>query len=190
MNSSALPLRRINVPLSLAHAETRPVTRVSPADPAVTVFTDFAKTAVFSIGEDAGIDQSLLYMKAVGVRFLFVRDASNALVGLVTTTDIQGEKPLRYIQATHCTRADLLVKHVMTPVGSWEVIDYFEVERAKVSQVVDSFKAVGRRHLVVVENALVRGIFSATRVEKALGIQLDIVRTARSFAEIETAVMH
>ncbi|HQT25137.1 MAG TPA: CBS domain-containing protein [Burkholderiales bacterium] len=185
---SILPLRRASGKLALP--KTPPDSSVSPADPAATVFTDFAKTAVFSIVEDTGIDQTLLYMKAVGVRFLFVTNAENSLVGLVTTTDIQGEKPLRHIQATGVTRAEILVRHVMTPVSQWEVIDYAEVEKAKVSQVVDCFKAVGRRHLVVVENALVRGIFSATRVERSLGIRLDIVGRARSFAEIENALMH
>lgn len=188
--SNVLPLRRVDGPLVLANSGMPAVPRVSPNDPAVAVFTDFTRTAVFSIGEDVGIDQSLLYMKAVGVRFLFVKDTENALVGLVTSTDIQGEKPLRYLQAVHCTRADVLVKHIMTPVSHWEVIDYSEVEKARIFQVVDSFKAVGRRHLVVTENSLVRGIFSATRVEQALGLQLDIARTARSFAEIENAVMH
>ncbi len=187
---SNMPLRRVNGPISLVEAGMPPVPGVSPNDPAVSVMTDFTKTAVFSIGEDVGIDPSLLYMKAVGVRFLFVKDAENRLVGLVTTTDIQGEKPLRHLRSGNFTRADVLVKHIMTPVSQWEVTDYSDVEKAKVSQVVDSFKAAGRRHLVVAERDLVRGIFSATRVEQALGVKLDIVRTARSFAEIERALMY
>jgi tetraacyldisaccharide-1-P 4'-kinase len=77
----------------------------------------------------------------------------------------------------------------MIPLDQWEVSDYADVEKARISQVVDSFKTAGRRHLVVTEKDMVRGIFSATRVEQALGIRLDIVRTAKSFAEIESALL-
>ena len=187
---SNLPLRKAGGPIVLSESGMPAVPSVSPNDPAAAVLTDFTKTAVFSIEEEVGIDQCLLYMKAVGVRFLFVKDAEGILVGLVTTTDIQGEKPLRHLGSGHYSRADILVKHIMTPVSQWEVTDYADVEKARVSQVVDSFKSAGRRHLVVVEEGRVRGIFSATRVEQALGIKLDIVRTAKSFAEIESALMH
>lgn len=198
MNSAqtALPLRRVGGPLELARMPAPP--RMSPVDPAVSVMTDFTKTAVYCVDQDAGIDQALMYMKAVGVRFLFVNDDDDNLAGLVTSTDIQGEKPLRYLQSVDCTltscaHTDVLVKHVMVPVENWEVIDYSDVDKARISQILDSFKATGRRHLVVTENSgkssIVRGIFSATRVEQALGMQLDIVRTAKSFAEIESALM-
>ncbi len=191
---AALPLGRAEGRLSLLHSGMPEVPGVSPNDPAVSVMTDFTKQPIFSIRGDAAIDQALLYMKAVGVRFLFVLDGENRLAGVVTSTDIQGEKPLRYLQSVDCTlascsREDVLVRHVMIPVEQWEVSDYSDVERARVSHVVESFRVAGRRHLVVTENGMVRGIFSATRVEQALGIQLDIVRTARSFAEIESVLM-
>lgn len=187
--SATLPLKHVGRKLSLAEAGSPSVPKVSPDDPAVSVLTDFTKTAVFSIGQDVPVDQALLYMKTVGVRFLFVRGGDGGLAGLVTSTDIQGEKPLRHIRSANCSREDVLVRHVMISVDQWEVSDYADVEKARVSQVVDSFKAAGRRHLVVTENDMVRGIFSATRVEQALGIRLDIVRTAKSFAEIESALM-
>lgn len=196
-STTGLPLRHVDGPLELARMPAVP--RKLPADPAVSVMTDFTDTAVFVIGHDVEIDQALLYMKTVGVRFLFVKDGGGSLVGLVTSTDIQGEKPVRYLQSVDCTlkscsRADVLVKHIMVPVENWDVIDYSDVEKARISHVVDSFKATGRRHLVVTEHtgrvAMVRGIFSATRVEHALGMQLDIVRAAKSFAEIESALMH
>ncbi|MHB1300967.1 MAG: CBS domain-containing protein [Burkholderiales bacterium] len=191
---AALPLMRAEGQLSLPHPGMPEVPRVSPNDPAVSVMTDFTKNAIFSIGEGETIDQALLYMKAVGVRFLFVLNGENRMTGLVTSTDIQGEKPLRYLQSvdctlTSCSREDVLVRHVMIPVEHWEVSHYLDVEKARVSQVVESFRIAGRRHLVVTENGMVRGIFSATRVEQALGIRLDIVRTARSFAEIESALL-
>jgi hypothetical protein len=55
-------------------------------------------------------------------------------------------------------------------------------------------KALGRRHLIVVERSggrpVLRGVFSATRFERETGWAIDITPSARTFAEIERAVLH
>ena len=191
--SIALPVRKASGPLELSRMPDPP--RLTPAHAAASVMTDFTATAVYCTDVDVAIDQALGFMKSVGVRFLFVKEGSGELVGLVTSTDILGEKPLRHLQSQDCTlascsRDDVLVRHVMVPTAQWEVIEYADVEKARVAQVVETFKAKGRRHLLVTEGGRVRGMFSATRVEQALGIRLDIVRMAESFAEIENAVIH
>ena len=200
-NQSVLPLNRVASPIALPQCSAPAVPRMTLADPALNVLTDFTKTAAFSIRLDEQIDHALLYMKAVGVRLLFVLDDDGRLAGLVTSHDIMGEKPMLYLQSIDCnhmicTRSDVLVKNIMTPVSHWEVIDYTDIEKAQISQIVAAFKATGRRHLVVIgssENcpeSIVRGIFSASRVEQATSLQLEIVSTARSFAEIEHVLAH
>ena len=186
---TVLPLKRAEGNLRLPDAASSSVPKASPDDPAVSVMTDFRNTGVFSIRQDVTVDEALLYMKTAGVRFLFVKDDEDRLSGLVTSTDIQGEKPLRHIRESGASRHDVQIRHIMVPVDQWEVSAYADVEKARISHVVDSFKAAGRRHLVVTEKNVVRGIFSATRVEQALGIRLEIVRTAKSFAEIESALL-
>jgi hypothetical protein len=84
----------------------------------------------------------------------------------------------------------------MTPVSHWEVIDYADVEKAQISQIIAAFTATGMKHLVVIGSSekcpesIVRGIFSASRVEQATSMQLDIVKTAKNFAEIKHAITH
>lgn len=196
-----LLLNRVASPISLPQCKGPAVPRMTLADPALNVMTDFTKTAAFSIGQDGQIDHALLYMKAVGVRLLFVLDSNCRPVGLITSFDIQGEKPMLYLQSidcTHktCTRSDVLVRNVMIPVSHWEVIDYKDAEKVRVSDIVAAFRATGMRHLVVTEDAenapesVIRGIFSASRVEQATSLQLEIVSTAKSFAEIEHAMAH
>ena len=200
-NQSVLSLNRVASPITLPQCNAPAVPRMTLTDPALNVMTDFTKTAVFSIGLDEPVDQALLYMKTAGVRLLFVLGNDGGLTGLVTSLDIMGEKPMLYLQSIDCkhmtcARSDVLVKHVMTPVSSWEVIDYTDIENSQISQIVAAFKAAGRRHLVVVgrsENcpeSIVRGIFSASRIEQATFLQLEIVSTARSFAEIEHVIAH
>jgi hypothetical protein len=198
---SALPLNRVASPIVLPQCDASIVPRMTLEDPALNLLTDFTKTAAFSIGLDGPIDHALLYMKTVGVRLLFVLDDDGGLAGLVTSHDILGEKPMLYLQSIDCnhmtcTRSDVLVKNIMTPVSHWEVIDYGDVENAQISQIVAAFKVTGKRHLVVTgssENCpeiIVRGIFSASRVEQATSLPLEIVSTARSFAEIEHVLAH
>lgn len=202
MNTQAtLPLKSVTNPITLPQCSAPVVQRMTPADPALNVMTDFTSTPVFSIGHNEQIDHALLYMKAVGVRLLFVLDNDGSLIGLVTSSDIQGEKPMLYLQSIDCNRmtcarSDVLVENVMTSVSHWEVIDYTDVKKAQISQIIAAFKATGMRHLVVIGNSekcpesIVRGIFSASRVEQATSMQLDIVNTANNFAEIKHAITH
>lgn len=84
----------------------------------------------------------------------------------------------------------------MTPVASWEALDYGAVRRATVAHVVATFKAVGRRHLLVVERSaqpgqcIVRGLFSASRLERELGLSIGANCVANSFADIEKVFAH
>jgi len=200
-NLSELPLHGAPSKISLPQCSIAEVPTMKLTDSALNVMTDLTKTPAFSIGLDEQVDHALLYMKTVGVRLLFVLDNDGGLAGLVTSNDIMGEKPMLYLQSVDCnhmtcTRSDVLVKNVMTPTSHWEVINYSEIQNANIAQIVAAFKATGKRHLVVKgssENcpeSIVRGIFSASRVEHATSLQLEIVNTARSFAEIETALAH
>lgn len=202
MNTQAtLPLKSVTNPITLSQCSAPAVPLMTLADPALNVMTDFTSTPAFSIGHNEQIDHALLYMKAVGIRLLFVLDNDGSLIGLVTSSDIQGEKPMLYLQSIDCNhmtcaRSDVLVKNVMTPVSHWEVIDYADVEKAQISQIIAAFTATGMKHLVVIGSSekcpesIVRGIFSASRVEQATSMQLDIVKTAKNFAEIKHAITH
>ena len=58
----------------------------------------------------------------------------------------------------------------MTPVAHWSAIEALRLARARVGDVVASFRATGQRYLIVVEAdaggaVAIRGVFSANRVE-------------------------
>jgi CBS domain-containing protein len=133
------------------------------------------------------------------VRFCFVVDAAGRVRGNVTSYDIQGEKPLRYCQASlgqgaSLSRADVRIRDIMETLDAWQIVTFEEAQRATVANVIETFKASGRRHLVVVEEAssgpIVRGLFSVTRFEADTGLQVDVYSVPRTFAEIEQALEH
>lgn len=194
---ATLPLQfnRIKGPVALPRHARPAVTKARLTDPATSVMTDFTTSAMFSIHHEVQIDQALEYMKAVGVKLLFVLNDDGRLAGLITTTDIQGDRPSRYMRTvdTTLTRNEVLVKHIMSALADWIVLDYRDVQRAKIAQIIATFKSAGMRHLVVTDGGpgdmAVRGVISATRIEQALDITLNIVRRATTFAEIESAVV-
>jgi CBS domain-containing protein len=66
--------------------------RIALSDPAVRVVTDFMLEQPLTVAEDRPIDEALREMIVAGVRALVVVHG-NVVTGLVTSYDIQGERP-------------------------------------------------------------------------------------------------
>ncbi len=187
-------LKPVTGPLTLASAEPALGQVLAPTDHALPLMTDFTIVPAFAVGPLMQIDQVLAHMKIAGVRFMFVKNLEDALVGYITAYDILGEKPMRYLQSIDCnrdtcTRTDVLVEHIMTPVGEWDVLEYGFVAKATVAQLTQIFNDTGKRHLIVVHHHHVRGIISATRLEQATRVQLGTIGSARSFLDIGRALI-
>lgn len=161
--------------------------------PALEVMTDLSKVAAVTIEPSALVTAANEYMVVRAVRSLFVTAPDGHLVGLVTTTDILGERPLRAMHSRGVSRNELVVSDVMTPVDSLVAMRIEDVRAAKVGHIVASLKQAGRHHELVAERlaggkTCIRGIFSASQIARQLGVPLQITELARTFAEIEEAL--
>ena len=153
--------------------------RVAASDPARSVMTDFRERSAISVSEDSTIDAALLHMKHAGVRSAFVLDRDGKdVLGLITAYDIQGEKPLRFLQSVGwsergASRGDILARDIMEHVESWQVADIADVERADVALILDAFRRSGRTHIAVVERSdgreQLRGLFSYAKITRLVG---------------------
>jgi CBS domain containing-hemolysin-like protein len=162
-------------------------------DSAEKVMTDFRVTRALTIQATTSMQSANNKMIANGVRMLLVVDIHNFVIGLITATDILGEKPVRIVQERGIDRTDVLVGDIMTPRERMEAVDMRDIAHARVGHVVATLRAMGRRHALVVETddmgrQTVRGLFSATQVEKQLGTSIDTPEVARSFAEVGEAL--
>jgi len=164
--------------------------RVTLEDPAPQVMTDLkAITAVIVLSGDA-LDEAHRRMIQRGVRLLLVVDQDRRVVGVITATDILGEKPMRVTAQRGIRREELVVRDVMSPQETLEVLDLASVRTAKVGHVVATLKRSGRQHALVVERDTdgrqsVRGLFSATQIARQLGVAIATSEVARTFSEIE-----
>lgn len=168
---------------------------VSLDDPAMAVMTDLRRVSAVTIELDATLEMAGQRMKQRGVRLLLVTGQGGVVVGLITSTDLQGEKPMQYIQKHGGRWSDLLVKDIMTPQDKLEVLCMADVERARVGNVVASMERAGRQHALVVDrlyaggSQMVRGIFSAAQIARKLDMEIQPSEVVQTFAEIEKLVM-
>lgn len=174
---------------------TRPTSIVTLDSPALEVMTDLEKEKAITIGPMASIDTANQLMMASGVRLLFVTEPHDRVVGVITATDILGEKPMQVIgQTPGRTYSDVIVQHIMTPGEEIEVLAFDTVRKARVGDVVTTLQEAGRLHAVAVARSgsasapVIRGIFSATQIGKQLGMRVDTTQPAKTFAELEAAV--
>jgi len=167
--------------------------RVKLSDPATDVMTDLSKVSLIGVRAQTSMDRANAKMIRYGVRMLLVLDDNEQLAGLLTATDVLGERPMRFLQNMGGTHADITVRDIMTPQGELEVLKIDDVQHAKVGQVVASLKKSNRQHaLVVAEGAdgrqTVCGLFSITQIARQLGAQIQSFELAHTFAEIEAVI--
>ena len=185
-------------PLNLTRLEQRarvaePMTpgRVTFDDPAFSVMTDLREVSAATTRPEETIDTAHAIMIRRGVRLLFVLDDDGTVAGVITATDLLGEKPVRFMQARGVSHSEVLVADIMTPASMLEALSILDAAQMRVGHIVATLQAVGRKHLMVSEEGgrRVRGLFSASQIARQLGIEVQTFEVARSFAEIEAALV-
>jgi CBS-domain-containing membrane protein len=163
--------------------------RIKLDDPAILALTDFNKVSLVIARPTLLLEVANSKMIRYGVRTLLVLNSSDQVAGLLTASDILGEKQMRYLQNMGGTHSDIMVRDIMTPQHELEFMKIEDVQNASVGQIAATLKKAGRQHgLVVSEGAdgkqTVCGIFSLTQIAKLLGDPLNNV-----LAEIESVVV-
>jgi CBS-domain-containing membrane protein len=161
--------------------------------PAINVMTDLRSISVVVVRAMTTLEKANAKMIRYGVRTLLVLDDSDKVAGLLTASDVLGEKPVRFLQQVGGTHADILVRDVMTIQRELKVLKLDDVMKSSVGDILTTLKAAGRQHAIVVEEneegrQTVRGLFSATQIARQLGVQLKTAEVAKIFAEIEASI--
>ncbi len=149
--------------------------QVDLKDPAVSVMTDFRLRAMFRIEPDETIDEALHKMKVGGLRFAFVKEKnSEKLLGSISSYDIMGEKPMRYLQSVgfsdrSITRKDIRVRDIMEYTKDWVVAEMHDIEEANVQNILETLQKNGKTHLPVLDVKAghvprLRGLFSSSKI--------------------------
>ena len=189
-----LVLNRLSGPLTYFRPSQDLPSRLGLDSPAVMTMTDLRQVSALTVEPNVSIDWALARMREGGVRLLLVVSHENEVLGLITSTDIQGEKPLRLLREVNLRHSEIRVRDVMVPRDQLEFVEYQDILKAAVGNVLETLRRTGRRHALVLDfdrrvgTQAVRGIFSATRLAQQLGINFEPVDVATTFAEVELAI--
>ena len=144
------------------------------SDPAIHAFTDFTREHPVTGDDERQIDDALEDMIRLGVRaMLVVRE--QRIVGLITSYDIQGERPLQFLQTSNYSRhQDVRVGHIMTPWDKLLALDWDSIQAARAGDLLNVLEEAGMTHLLVMETGhknsppIVRGLVSRARLARQL----------------------
>lgn len=191
------PLRQASLDqcASYYQAEPQPLRNVNLDSPALDVMTDLKRVQAVTIGPDATLGAVSNAMMRNNVRSLLVADERRCVLGIITSTDTLGEKPMQIVRERGVRHGEVLVRDIMTPRDRLEVLDLEEVRFAEVGHVMATLRRTGRQHALVAEDAaagrqMIRGIFSASQIARQLGMAVNATQIASTFAEIEAAIAH
>lgn len=189
---AALPLRRLKSGAELRAATPHSGERLTLDSRALSVMTDFAVVPAATIEPDASVDDANRTMIRRGVRSLIVVDHAHRVLGIITATDVLGERPMQVALAQNMKRHEVPVREVMTPLERMEALPIDALIDAKIGHLVATLAKAGRQHALVVENGAagdsVRGIVSLTQIAADLGISIEATAVAGTFAEVEAAL--
>ncbi|HWI99381.1 MAG TPA: CBS domain-containing protein [Burkholderiales bacterium] len=185
-----LPIRELGAGAGFRRPNQAEAARVTPDSPALHVMTDLARVSPATIRPQAPLAGANQFMITRGVRLLLVVDERDVILGLITATDLLGERPLQVATERGLRRDELSVADVMTPAAQIEVVALADVEGSRVGHVLETLRRLGRQHALVADRAnTVCGIFSISQIARQLGLALPSGGSvARTFSEIEAAL--
>jgi predicted transcriptional regulator len=186
----ALPIRELGVGAGFRRPAQAQLGKVSVESPALEVMTDLGRTTPATIRSQAPLAGANQFMITRGVRLLLVVDDQEKVLGVVSATDILGERAMRVATARGLRRDELAVADVMIPAEQVEVIAREDAAAARVGHVLETLRRAGRQHALVVDTErMVCGIFSLSQIARQLGVSVATGgEVARTFSEIEAAI--
>lgn len=166
---------------------------VTADDPALSIMTDLSQVTTYTTELATPLSKAQETMIKRGVRMLLVRDADGQIVGLLTSRDIESDRPDRILTKAGGAWEDLLVADIMTLKPKLEVLQMEDVANARVGDIIATLRQVNRQHAMVVDNdpttdqPAVRGLFSLSQIGLLLGLDIDPARQPTTFADLEQA---
>ena len=154
-------------------------------DPAMLVFTDFSRVYPVTITAEKSIDYALQRMRNAGVRLLLVVNKKHRMIGLIGADQIMGDDPVRLAEHDHLDHSQITVEMLMQPQGAIHVLELNHLRDARVGHIVSTLHNLGQKHMLVVDQGMIRGLFSSSQISKQLGLNiLDEESPAHTLAEM------
>lgn len=154
-------------------------------DPAMLVFTDFSRVYPVTTTSDRSIDYALQKMKNAGVRLLLVVNKKHRMIGLISADQIMGDDPVRLAENNQLDHSQITVGMLMQPQREIHVLEMSHLRDARVGHIVATLHTLGQKHMLVVDQGMIRGLFSCSQISRQLGRNIvDEESPAHTLAEM------
>lgn len=187
---SILPTQTLNQQVELLHPYEPPAV-AHLNDPALHVMEDFKYTRAVTIKPQAAIDEALAEMKACDVKVLLVVE-DGQVVGLISSEDILGEKPIKLMQERRLQRNELLTQMVMTPQQEIITFNIIDLRHAKVGNIIETLRSLKQHYALVIQqdettqSDKIRGLFSTSALSQQLSFDVTAeLSEAQSILELQ-----
>lgn len=141
---------------------------------ALEFFTDFTKSEPLVIDSSATALEVKSQMQKEHVWMKLVLNEQGHFIGIITADDLADRVIVQKISEGF-KREEILVTELMVPKRALKALDYSQVSRANIADVVAVLKDSGQQHCLVVDKGEVRGVFSARDLSKKLHLPITIV---------------
>jgi len=156
----------------------KPTEIVDVNAPALTVFTDFQirdpeTTKKFTLASEA-----LKHMKGAGIKSLLVVDDESQAIGFVSSAHIQGISLMQSAKNNYVPPAQVTVGMMMINIEALSMVNYKDLSNARVGHIARLLHDKTYHHLLAYDEDCkngdihIRGIFSRTRLNRLLGINI------------------
>ncbi|MGF1546620.1 MAG: CBS domain-containing protein [Thiotrichales bacterium] len=175
----ALPFRELPVGASYSRPKFEMPERLASDDQAVQAMTDLRRITALTVERSNTLLATRERMKKLGVRMLLVTNSTGAVMGVVTLTDLDSDRPRRIAEKTGERADDLQVQDIMTLRGRIEVLNLVDVETARVGDILATLLSKRRRHALVcctpasTGDDEVCGVFSLSQTCKRVGLNVQ-----------------
>lgn len=188
-----LPFHQLKSGVGYFHPQQNLPEQVTTETPAVSVMTDFGQVTTYTTELATPLSKAMETMLKRAVRLLLVRNQDRQIIGLITSRDLEGERPERLIARAGGAWEDLLVADIMTLKPKLEVLLLEDVLKARVGDIIATLRQANRQHALVLDSdpvtdkPAVRGLFSLSQIGLLLGLEIDPKQQPTTFAELERA---
>lgn len=142
-------------------------------DPAFMVMIDFSQVPAFKIKHDATLEDAQHEMEFHGTHFMLVHNNDCQLIGVLTATDLLGEKPIKVSSDIRIAHDDIPVEKLMTPLQDVPTLSVDVMDFARVGHIIKTLHTADSPFALVTQTQSdgkesIRGYFSTSQISKQL----------------------
>ncbi len=135
----------------------------------------------------SAVDVGKLMIKS-HIRMKLVINENYQFLGVVSTEDLIDRKIMQKLSRGD-KRENILVSEMMRSKNDLVALDFTELTKATIGDVIDLLKDSGTQHCLVVDrnDNCIRGVFSASDISRKLHLSIDI-QDKSSFYKVFSAI--